>query len=88
MKFFVRDKVVTVCGEEDYAVSNLSTFQYIEIEGEVHETPFQALETIQVVKTPCQEVYKAKVSMTSYKQDQATMESGHPEDWVEFWIFL
>ena len=39
LKFLLNGKVVTVCGEEDYIVSHLSSFRYVEVEGEIHETP-------------------------------------------------
>ncbi|XP_058775542.1 uncharacterized protein LOC131649801 [Vicia villosa] len=46
LKYPVDGKVVTVYGEEDYIVSHLSSFRYVEIEGEIHETPFQAFEAV------------------------------------------
>ena len=54
MKFPVQGKVVTVCGEEEFMVSHLTSFRYVEVEGEIHETPFQAFETVQVIKAPRQ----------------------------------
>lgn len=42
MKFLVGGKVITVCGELEYMVSDLASFHHVEIEGEFHETPFQA----------------------------------------------
>ena len=37
----MKGKIVTVCGEEEYMVSHLQSFQYIEMEREFIETPYQ-----------------------------------------------
>ncbi|XP_050877813.1 uncharacterized protein LOC127081614 [Lathyrus oleraceus] len=44
MKYPIDGKIAIVCGEEEYIVSHLSSFRYVEVEGEIHETPFQAFE--------------------------------------------
>src|ERR1051325_4374752 len=46
LKYPVKGKVVTVCGEEEYMVSHLHSFRCLEMEGEFFETPYQAFETI------------------------------------------
>lgn len=46
MKFPSGSKIVTVCGEEEYMVSHVTSFRYVEVEGEVHETLFQAFEAV------------------------------------------
>ena len=81
MKFPVQDKVVTVCGEEEFMVSHLTSFRYVEVEGEIHETPFQAFETVQVIKAPRPEVKKTEVSISSWKDAKTVVEAGHPEGW-------
>ena len=81
MKFPVQGKVVTVCGEEEFMVSHLTSFRYVEVEGEIHETPFQAFETVQVIKAPRPEVKKTEVSISSWKDARAVVEPGHPEGW-------
>ena len=68
LKFLLNGKVVSVCGDEDYIVSHLSSFRYVEVEGEIHETPCQAFETVQVFRVPHQEDKNSKVSMSSYRQ--------------------
>jgi hypothetical protein len=78
LKFLINEKVVTIYGEEDYVVSHLSNFRYVEVEGEIHETPCQAFEAVSVDKIPLR---KGEVSMASYKQAQAIVKSGHPEGW-------
>jgi hypothetical protein len=49
LKFVVGDKLITVAGEEDIFVSHLSSFQYVEANGEYLETAFQALEVVNAV---------------------------------------
>lgn len=71
-------KIVTVCGEEEYMVSQLSSYKYVEVEGEVHETPCQAFEAVQVVNIPQK---RQVVTMTSLKDAKAVVKAGHPEGW-------
>lgn len=40
LKFSADNKMVVVEGEEDIVVSHLESFGYLDIGGEVHETPF------------------------------------------------
>lgn len=81
LKYPVDGKIVTMYGEDEYLVSHLSTFRYVEVEGEVHETPFQAFEVVQVVNIPCPEVKKSEMSLSSLKVVKAMIEAGHPEGW-------
>ena len=46
IKYPVRGKIVTVQGEEEYMVSHLNSFRYIEMDGEFIETPFQHFEKV------------------------------------------
>ncbi|XP_050876464.1 uncharacterized protein LOC127080174 [Lathyrus oleraceus] len=48
LKYILDGQVVTVCGEEDIFVSQLSSFKYVEMDGEIFETPSQAFETVKV----------------------------------------
>jgi hypothetical protein len=65
-----------ISGEEYILVSNLSTFKYVEVEGEIHETLCQAFEAVQVKDaTPVEEV-EAGASLSSFKQAQALVNSG------------
>ena len=43
LKYPVKGKIVTVQGEEEYMVSHLNSFRYIEMDGEFIETPFSIL---------------------------------------------
>lgn len=61
MKYPIGGKIATVCGEEEYIVSHLSSFHYVEVEGEIYETPFQAFEAVQVIKSPQSEENKPVV---------------------------
>lgn len=62
-------------------ISHLNSFRYIEVEGEIHETPFQAFDVVHAIKIPHIEEKKQKISMSSFKQAQAVVESGDPEGW-------
>lgn len=78
LKYPAGGKIVTVCGEEEYMVSQLSSYKYVEVEGEVHETPCQAFEAMQVVNIPTK---KQVVTMSSLKDAKAVVEAVHPEGW-------
>ena len=40
LKYPMKGKVVTVCGEEEYMVSHLNSFKYVEMDGKFIETPY------------------------------------------------
>lgn len=44
MKFVVDNQLIIIFGEEDFVVSHLSSFRYIEADEDTLETSFQALE--------------------------------------------
>lgn len=44
LKFILDDKLIIVEEDEDMFISHLSSFRYIEADGETLEIPFQALE--------------------------------------------
>lgn len=50
LKFIVRDKLIIMEDEEDMFISHLSSFKYIEADGETLEIPFQALEIAAVIR--------------------------------------
>ncbi|XP_058746121.1 uncharacterized protein LOC131618991 [Vicia villosa] len=81
LKFATQGKIVTICGEEEHVVSHLASFKYIDMEGEVHETPCQAFEAVQTIKIPYVEKKKLEAPMSSLKEAKAVVESGHPEGW-------
>ena len=41
LKYPVHGKIITVHGEEEYTISHLNSFRYMELDGEFIETPFQ-----------------------------------------------
>ncbi|KAI5430834.1 hypothetical protein KIW84_035096 [Lathyrus oleraceus] len=81
IKFPVNGRIITVCGEEDILVSNLSTFKYVEVEGEIHETLFQAFEAVQIKDAAPVEEVEAGASISSFKQAQALVDSGVAPGW-------
>ncbi|XP_058775661.1 uncharacterized protein LOC131649933 [Vicia villosa] len=81
LKFATQGKIVTICGEEEHVVSHLASFKYIDVEGEVHETPCQAFEAVQTIKIPYVEKKKLEAPMSSLKEAKAVIESGHPKGW-------
>ncbi|XP_050876947.1 uncharacterized protein LOC127080679 [Lathyrus oleraceus] len=81
MKYPIGGKIVIVCGEEEYIVSHLSYFCYVEVEGEIHETPFQDFEAVQVIKAPQSEENKLVVQMSLLKDAKVVVEAGHPKGW-------
>lgn len=79
LKYVVDNQVVIVRGEEYFMVSNLSSFQYVEVEDEYHETLCQAFELVSDRRFPLREEKKPEVSM-SFKEANAVMEAEHLQD--------
>ena len=44
LKYPVQGKVVTVCSEEEFLVSHLNPFKYVEMDGEFIDTPCQTFD--------------------------------------------
>ncbi|XP_050889537.1 pectin acetylesterase 8-like [Lathyrus oleraceus] len=82
MKFVVDNQLIIISGEEDFVVSHLSSFRYIEADEDALETSFQALEianaTFVEMKGP---VGKACSSFASLKSAKSSIEGGNPEGW-------
>ncbi|XP_050889483.1 uncharacterized protein LOC127094733 [Lathyrus oleraceus] len=82
LKFITNDKMIVIGGEEDILVSHLTSFRYIEVDGEITETPFQSLEVVnmmavqQTLETP-----KSRPSMASWQGAKVVMESESAQDW-------
>ncbi|KAI5407365.1 hypothetical protein KIW84_053570 [Lathyrus oleraceus] len=68
LKYVWNGQIVTVCGEEDILVSHLSSFKYVEVDGEIHETLCQAFETVALERVAFAEQKKPSASIASYKQ--------------------
>ncbi|XP_050897847.1 uncharacterized protein LOC127104725 [Lathyrus oleraceus] len=81
LKFITNDKMIVIGGDEDILVSHLTSFRYIEVDGEITETPFQSLEVVnmmavqQTLETP-----KSGPSMASWQGAKAVMESENAQD--------
>ncbi|XP_050883704.1 uncharacterized protein LOC127086918 [Lathyrus oleraceus] len=82
MKFVVDNQLIIISGEEDFVVSHLSSFRYIEVDEDALETSFQALEianaTFVEMKDP---VGKACSSFASLKSAKSSIEGGNPKGW-------
>ncbi|XP_050890371.1 uncharacterized protein LOC127095771 [Lathyrus oleraceus] len=82
MKFVMDNQLIIISGEEDFMVSHLSSFRYIEANEDALETSFQALEianaTFVEMKDP---VGKACSSFASLKSTKSSIEGGNPEGW-------
>ena len=46
LKYPTKGKIIIVHGEEEYMVSHLNSFRYVELDGEFIETPFQHFEEV------------------------------------------
>ena len=74
---------MTVCGEEEYMVSHLNTFKYVEMDGEFIETPCQTFEVVPPTKiaTAVPKVARTPSTMASLKDAQAVVEDGGSPIW-------
>ena len=85
MKYPVKGKIVTVCGEEEFMVSHLNSSKYVEMDGEFIETPCQAFKVgppMVVMATP--DVPKADEvmpRMVSLKDARTVVEDGSCTIW-------
>lgn len=77
LKFMIGSKLVVVEREEDIVVSHLASFRYVEVGGEIHETPFQAFEVVNMEMTPPVKVAPgAELPMTSWKDTKIIIQDG------------
>lgn len=78
----VNNQLKIISGEEDFVVSHLSSFRYIEDDENALEISFQALEianaTFMEMKDP---VGRTCSSFSSLKSTKSTVEGGNPEVW-------
>ncbi|XP_050876645.1 uncharacterized protein LOC127080362 [Lathyrus oleraceus] len=79
MKFVVNNKLVIISGEEDFIISDLSSFRYIEADEDALETSFQALEIANVALAEVKDsIKKASLSFASLKSAKSAVESRGP----------
>ena len=75
LKYPVKGKIVTVWGEEEYMVSHLNSFRYIEMDGEFIETPCQNFEEVPQIlaSTNTTTSRKPPLKMASLKDTRAVV---------------
>ena len=71
LKYLVKGKIVTICGEEEFMISHLNSFKYVEMDGEFIETPCQAFEVV----SPMVVVAKAILDTPEAAKDTPRMAS-------------
>ena len=83
----IKGKIVTVCGEEEFMISHMNSFKYVEMNEEFTETPCQAFEVVSpmvvVAKTTpdTPEAAKDKPRTDSLKDARAIIEDGGYTIW-------
>jgi hypothetical protein len=87
LRYPTEGKIVTVCGEEEYIVSSVHAFRYVEMDGEFIETPCQSFEVVPptnpVLKptSGVPKVIRTPPAMISLKDAQAVVEDGGCTGW-------
>ena len=89
LKYPTEGKIITVHGEEEYMVSHLNSFRYMELDGEFIETPFQHFEEVPqivaAIKTVSQvpKITRPPLKMSPLKDARAVVEEGGCTIWVQ-----
>lgn len=82
LKLITNDKMIMIGGEEDIPVSHLTSFRYIEVDGEITETPFQSLEVVNAMTIQqTSESPKSEPSMASWQGAKTIIENGNAQGW-------
>ena len=83
LKYPVKGKIVTARGGEEYMVSHLNSFRYIEMDGEFIETPCQNFEEVPhiLASTEATTSTKPPLKMASLKGARAVVEEGGCTNW-------
>lgn len=83
LEFVVNNKLVVVEGEEDFVVSHLASFRYIEVEGKMKEIHFQSFEVVNVeMVNPFRDESKnVEFPMAFLKDAVIIIKEGHPQGW-------
>ena len=77
LKYPVKGKIFTVRGEEEYMVSHLNSFCYVEMDGEFIETPCQNFEEVpHTLESTEVTTNKPPLEMASLKKVRAVIEEG------------
>ncbi|XP_050885789.1 uncharacterized protein LOC127091248 [Lathyrus oleraceus] len=84
MKFVVDNQLIIISGEDDFMVSHLSSFRYIEVDEDALETCFQTLEIANAIFVEMKDpIGKACSSFASLKSVKSSIEGGNPEGWAQ-----
>lgn len=67
LKFMVGDKLIIICGKEDFMISELSSFQYVEIEEGMTKVPFHCLDFEDVISASINQSQSIVVVLSSTK---------------------
>ena len=92
-KNIVHGKIITVHGEEEYMISHLNSFWYVELDSEFIETPFQHFEEVPqevaVTKTVSQipKITRPPLRMSSVKDAKEVVEGVDAPSGGNFRIF-
>ena len=82
LKYHVKGKIVIVQGEEEYMVSHLNSFRYVEMDGEFIKTPFQHFEEVPQTLASVEIVVEdSPMKMASLKDVPAIIEMGECANW-------
>ena len=82
LKYPVKGKIVTVRGEEEYMVSHLNSFRYVEMDREFIKTPCQNFEEVpQTLASTEVTTGKPPLKMTSLKDARVVIEEGGCTIW-------
>ena len=82
LKYPVKGKIVTVQGEEEYMVSHLNSFRYVEMDGEFIETTCQHFEEVPQTLASTETVTEdPPMNMASLKDARAVVEKGGCANW-------
>ena len=77
LKYPIQGKIITVHGEEEYMISHLNSFTYVELDGEFIETPFHHFEEVPqdvAVTKAVPKITRPPLRMSSLKDAKAVIE--------------
>lgn len=80
-KFMVGDKLMIVYGEEDFVISELSSFRYVETKEGIAEVPFHYLDFEDVISTSVNQSQPAVVVLSSTRSAKKTLEKSPLSGW-------
>lgn len=74
--------MIVIGDEEDILVRHLTYFRYIDVDGEITETPFQSLQVVNVLTVQqVPESPKLEFSMASWQGAKVVIEIGNARGW-------